>query len=251
MILLLLACAGASEDRVAGSCEASALLWDGQGFVVADNEQDDRLLRFGPDWAARAPQMLPEPIEDIEALAQAPGGGLVVVGSHSVNKKGAPQPERRRIGRYTDGAWVFVEPDLGGFGPALNIEGAALWQGAVWLGLRGPLSDDKAQLLRMSEDLSRVTETRLVDLGGLGIRALSPQGDNLLVIAGPVEDGGQAHSLWRMPPVGPPRRLEPTLPASAEGLAIGGDGRLYIVIDGDGKGEPCAVPSRRQVLPAP
>ena len=251
MILWMLACAGAADERVAGSCEASALLWDGQGFVVADNEQDDRLLRFDAAWSPAGTVALPHPIEDIEALALAPDGGLVVVGSHSVNKKGAPQPERRRIAHQVGGAWQLVEPDLAGFGPALNIEGAARWQGAVWLGLRGPLTDGEAQLLRLSEDLSRVTETRRLDLGGLGIRALSPQGDDLLVIAGPVEDGGQAHGLWRLSPSGPPRRLEPALPASAEGLAIGGDGRLYIVIDGDGKGEPCAVPSRRQVLPAP
>lgn len=250
MILLLLACGAPSADTLPGLCEASALLWDGHQFLVGDNEVDDRLFTFDAQMRPTGTLPLSPRVEDIEALAFDAAGELIVVGSHSTNKKGQPQPERRLLLRRQGEAWGPVRPDLDARGVGLNIEGAALWRGSVWLGLRGPLAGDEAQLLRLSADLQRVEEARALPLGGMGVRELTVVGADLLILAGPVEDGGPAHVLWRLPVEGPPVRLG-ELPNRTEGLAAGPDGSLRYVVDGDGKKPPCAVPSTWGLRPAP
>jgi hypothetical protein len=241
---------------LAGLCEASAIVPWGGGYLVGDNETEGALHRFGPDLAATGPLPLGAVVEDIEALAVLPDGGLLVVGSQGANKNGKRKPNREQV--LVLGA-APVTPDLSGCpecGPAralppkeggLSIEGAAYWGAHLWLGVRSPLRDGKALLLRMEGDprvALSVAEVVPVDLGGLGVRDLVPDGVGMLVLAGPTGGGDGAHRLYRLDvPTAPPKLVRDGLPSSAEGLLVE-PGGLLVVTDGDGKpGAPCAAPA--------
>jgi Protein of unknown function (DUF3616) len=245
----------ATGGVLAGSCEASSIVpWAG-GWAVGDNEQTGHLLRY--DAAMRPAGTLPlaTAVDDIEAVTVS-GDSLLLTGSYSRNKSGALRPERAWTGVVgAGGATLELEsacapcraarlapPEMGG----LNVEGLAVVGDDVWLGLRSPIVDGKAVLLRVAGGLTRgaADEMRTVDLGGRGVRELVPWGAGLLVLAGPA--GGQSAShrvYWLASPDAAPVDLAIDLPPSTEGIAVDGTSLLY-VIDGDGKGEPCATPAR-------
>lgn len=235
--------------------------WEG-GWLVGDNETPDRLFRFTADLAPAGETKLGDPVDDIEALALA-GDRPWVVGSQSANKEGKVRPLRERVALLGQPAFT---PDLTtcpaciqarGRAPnrgGLNVEGAAVWDGRLWLGLRAPLEGDRALLLQTDADPSKptaftVTRAMPVDLGGLGVRELVPWKQGLLVIAGPVDDAAVAHQLWWLAsPDAAPQRLPVDLPPGTEGIAPTGDG-LLLVTDGDGKpGSTCAKPATWQRL---
>lgn len=111
-----------------------------------------------------------------------------------------------------------ADPHLGLFLPipskdnGLDIEGLAVRDDRVWLGLRGPVlrgwaavlelqldlaGDGTLQLLRMNDKLRH--RKHFLQLDGLGIRDLLFDGDDLLVLAGPtMSDPGACH-LFRWP----------------------------------------------------
>ena len=242
-----------------GVCEASAIVWDGARFIVADNEQKKRLYIY--DAALRPTGELPlsEKIEDIEALTLLADGSLLIVGSQSNNSKGVNQPERQRLGQWSAGQLRTWTPDFGACAPCeaaralppesggLNVEGAARLGEAVWLGLRSPLVDGKALLLRMSADLGRAEQVVRVDLGGRGVRDLIAVDSGLLVVAGPADGAEQKHRLFTVDPrqaSGEARLLDQRLPPSTEGLVRGADGRLVFLTDG-AEGEPPSGPCRQ------
>lgn len=140
------------------------------------------------------------------------------------------------------------------------IEGAAtLFEAGrerLWLGLRAPLVDGKAVLLRFAKiDAFRFDAAALVDLGGRGIRELASHDRDLLAIAGPPVDAPAPFALWRLDPqMDPETPFAPTLvradlPTSSEGLLPTDDGAL-VVVDGDaGKGgASCKEPARQYRL---
>ena len=238
---------------LATSCEASTIVpWNG-GWLVGDNEDKRQLYAYDLDFTPRGPVSLPAEVDDIEALALA-GAGYWVVGSHSTNKDGEARPLRERLlapdGTLTPLALAACPacvaaqgraPNAGGF----NIEGAAVWDGALWLGLRAPLAPDgRAQLLRL-DAAGAVTEVAPLDLGGLGVRELVPDGDGLLVVAGPTADADTAHALYRVAADRTVTKLG-ALPPSTEGVALDptDPARLVYVTDGDGKPGKCTAPAR-------
>ncbi|MEX6507322.1 DUF3616 domain-containing protein [Jiella sp. M17.18] len=80
----------------------------------------------------------------------------------------------------------------------LDIEGMAVVDGRVFLGLRGPLLDSFAVIVTL--DLSprfhlRGYELSFLDLNGLAVRDLARWGNDLLILAGPVSD---AHGMFRL-----------------------------------------------------
>lgn len=251
-----------------GVCEASAVVWDGARYIVADNEQKKNLFTFDAALVPGEKLKLDTKVEDVEALARLRDGGLLVVGSQSTNKAGEREPEREQLGLWSAGSFSVWKPDLSACAPCvavrgkageeggLNIEGAAQVGDAVWLGLRSPLVDGKALLLRLSADLQRAEEVVMVDLGGRGIRDLMPWKTGLILVAGPA-DGRQApHQLFSLPELGAaPVPVGSPLPASTEGLTTAPDGQLLFLTDGAEWKEKdkagCEVPSTWGRIPAP
>ncbi|WP_255658282.1 DUF3616 domain-containing protein [Actinoplanes sp. L3-i22] len=143
----------------------------------------------------------------------------------------------------------------------LDIEGIAVVGERVYLGLRGPVlrgwafvlevrpyvtpEEPERLRLRLFED-GRPYRKHVLDLNGLGVRDLCPDGDDLLVLAGPTMslDGPVWIYRWHgASRVGMPsvvrgelisRELELTFGEGddhAEGMSLFGDGRVLVVYD--------------------
>ncbi|HEY8515739.1 MAG TPA: DUF3616 domain-containing protein [Candidatus Binatia bacterium] len=155
-------------------------------------------------------------------------------------------------------------------GDAFNIEGAAAVPGEngtsrIWIGLRAPLVERRAVLLRLVPEIVRdgniaFDAVATVDLGGRGIRELSYADGFVWGIAGSVEDSDRPSVLWRMPAallrdgatILRVQTATETLPPTAEGLVIQPEARRAIVLadgDTDKKKKRCVVPARQLVVP--
>ena len=132
----------------------------------------------------------------------------------------------------------------------LNVEGAVAipsGQGGaprIWLGLRSPLTEGNAVLLRLVPSLGefRFDGVAMLDLGGRGVRELALHDGALWGIAGPLEDAADGFALWRVPMTDVQPGLKGAavsfvrdLPASAEGLVFAG-GQWIVVFDVDRQG---------------
>ena len=143
----------------------------------------------------------------------------------------------------------------------LDVEGIAVRGDRVLLGLRGPVlrgwavvlelrpyvDEDEPDRLRLHElDDGARYRKHVLDLAGLGVRDLCPDGDDLLVLAGPTMDlDGPVHVFrWHgamsvdAPTVvrGDALTREVDLPYGegcdhAEGIGLLDDGRLLVVYD--------------------
>lgn len=134
----------------------------------------------------------------------------------------------------------------------------------LWVGLRAPVGERGAPLLRIHPPESaeaglRVAAVRWVDLEGGGMRGLSREGDRLLGIAGPAPDAGEGapFRLFSLPvdALNQGESLQPrwlgALPDSAEGLAAVGPW-LWVVTDGaEGDRGSCKEPATSHRLPLP
>jgi hypothetical protein len=151
--------------------------------------------------------------------------------------------------------------------PAFNLEGAvAVPAGAgsprLWIGLRAPLVDRHAVLLRLAPEPGalRFDAAAFLDLGELGVRDLGFAEGFVWGIAGPPVDSPADHLLWRFPAgaLATETVIAPTpiadLPTSAEGLAILDDQAL-VLIDGDApdpaQPEVCHTDSTYLLVPLP
>lgn len=130
--------------------------------------------------------------------------------------------------------------------PAFNLEGAvAVPEGnrdgaSVWVGLRAPLVDGKAVLLRHADPSKslKFDKVAFINLAGQGVRELTISGDTIWGIGGSPADGDEEHSLWQFPA----RKLEHgavvtpdiegAIPNNSEGLAIWNQ-KAIILTDGD------------------
>lgn len=235
--------AAAADNVLSGVCEASALLWRQDQWVVADNEVSDRLFLFDRSFQPAGTLPVDPPVKDIEALALH-ADRLFVVGSHSRKKSGKEDPARRQVVELGKGpvplSWAgcalctaAMEETKEGRG--LNVEGA-WWEGGLWLGLRAPVPAGKTLLVR-----AETGEMREVDTGGLGVREALRRADELLLVLGSAVDAPGTFKLWS-----DKRGVIATLPESLEGLGEDPEGVLWGVTDG-AKGEdgaPCQEPSR-------
>lgn len=305
-------------------CEASAVIsapWNEDLVLIADNEVAKQLYVFeieGGGLVSGKPWPMPEPKkdrpDDIEALTLL-GGDLVVVGSHSRNKKCDTKEDRHRLRRLavrSDGtleakgstidskaAWYdtfktngdgetaastgrgaclsrfFTSPpppgadkvcdalvaaeenDSADACEVFNIEGAVRAEGdRLWVGLRAPVVEDRAILLRLTEGFEELRFDRVttfLDLKGSRIRDLTLVGESLYGLAGPLTDDPAPFVLFRVNASdafgGGVVEVETKgrdLVDRSEGLLIK-DGRAYVVIDGDKpeeKGGPCVTPAK-------
>jgi hypothetical protein len=128
----------------------------------------------------------------------------------------------------------------------LNVEGAVAVpsgtrQHRVWLGLRTPLVNGKAVLLRHAGPgaVPAFDGTALVELDGWGIRDLTLHWGWVWLIAGPTEDDANAlFKLSRFPleALASNRLIAPEfvspLPNGAEGLVVDGSSAI-VLMDGD------------------
>ncbi|MEU8107387.1 DUF3616 domain-containing protein [Nonomuraea muscovyensis] len=133
----------------------------------------------------------------------------------------------------------------------LDVEGVAVRDERVYLGLRGPVLRGWAMVLEVRPveagggrlRLPEPPRKHFLDLGGLGVRDLCPYGDDLLLLTGPSMDldGPVRVMRWRIRQSGevvPSDELETLaeLPYGVgcdhpEGLAVLADGRLMVVYD--------------------
>lgn len=143
----------------------------------------------------------------------------------------------------------------------LDVEGIAVRGDRVLLGLRGPVlrgwafvlqvrpyvDEDKPDRLRLHKlDDGRRYRKHVLDLAGLGVRDLCPDGDDLLVLAGPTMDLDGPVRIYRWHDAmtddvatvvrGTALTQELELPYGegcdhAEGLGMLDDGRLLVVYD--------------------
>jgi hypothetical protein len=141
--------------------------------------------------------------------------------------------------------------ELPGKDNGLDVEGIAVVSERIYLGLRGPVLRGWAVLLELRLEEAGRSRLRLrepyrkhfLDLGGLGVRDLCPDGDSLLILAGPTMDLDGPVRVVRWRPgvrqgVVPEGELETVieLPYGVkcdhpEGLALLADGRLMVVYD--------------------
>lgn len=247
--------------RLAGICEASAVVAREGGFWVGDNEGETHLYAFSPALESAGTVPLGAEIEDLEALASLPVG-LLAVGSQGANKRGERRPARERVlllGHKPH------RPDLSDCSPCeaarslppkeggLSVEGAAWWREKLWFGLRSPLLGGRAIVLEMAGDPARdlrVAHQHTLDLGGFGVRAMLAEDDRLLLLAGPAGRGDDPHRLYALSAPGDdprqlsPERLPADLPPASEGIAPLAGGDYLVVTDGDGEpGGPCEDPA--------
>jgi len=105
----------------------------------------------------------------------------------------------------------FLAFPLGDKENGFNIEGLAVRDGRVFLGLRGPVLGGWAIILDVEidetepgvlalttmQDTQRAYKKHFVDLDGLGIREIQFHGDDLLILAGPTMQVEGAMKLFR------------------------------------------------------
>lgn len=227
------------------SCEPSALVRTADGFLLGDNEDEEHLYAFDDTMALKATRALPTRVEDIEAIALL-GGSLVVVGSHSRNRSGKAKPDRHRI-LMADGRVFAVDTTNLPDADALDIEGAIGLNDTLVLGLRAPLAAGLAQLLVVDTGAAagRIERVVPIDLGGAGVRELTPYRSGFLVISGPSTDRPVPFGLWWMANLDTaPVKLDVSLPTSSEGAWLSGSTTLRVVVDGDGEPGACSEPGR-------
>ncbi|MEO3890325.1 DUF3616 domain-containing protein [Nonomuraea sp. B5E05] len=180
---------------------------------------------------------------------QTPGQGAILSGGQGLTTH---LRDDRHLGAFLD---------LPGKDNGFDVEGIAVVAEQVYLGLRGPVLRGWAVVLELRLDDAGGGRLRLrepyrkhfLDLDGLGVRDLCPDGDSLLVLAGPTMslDGPVRVVRWRPNRCGdvvPAGELETVLelPYGAgcdhpEGLALLACGRLMVVYDS---------PSPARVTPA-
>jgi hypothetical protein len=142
--------------------------------------------------------------------------------------------------------------------PPLNVEGAVAVPGVdgearVWIGLRAPLVDGKAVLLRQVKDRRSFAfdAVALIDLKENGVRELTFAAGKVWGIAGPRAHSGRPHFLWSFDAsalkdgalIAP--AVAGDLPTSAEGLAISGQNAIVLMDGAQGDNGPttCRIDS--------
>lgn len=196
-------------------------------------------------------------------------GYFYVIGSHGLSrKKGKFEKESFLVFRFKRGGAVeksarlreamraaqpiapFAEKPLNANGA--NIEGIAVAGGRLYAGFRGPSIDGRAFILDAAVDgifgiAPLDTKVHALALGaGRGIRDLARVDDGVLVLAGPVTEGGGGPSVFHWNAAGALKKIADlggTLPgAKAETLLLLEQQpqryRVLVMFDGPANGQP-------------
>jgi hypothetical protein len=212
-------------------------------------------------------------LNDPEAITAGPDGTMFVCTSHSLNKKGHLPESRRRLLHLSLGAdrkaKVIGQLDLSvartadGKAPwdngPLDIEGIAFREGALYVGLKSPLTaDGRASILRLPDVVS-VMNSGVVPAGALtlwsrtrfcvphegktvceGIADLAFLPDGSLLVAANAPKGMDADgggSLWKLSaPNATPTLLKRFEGLKPEGVALAPNhSSAVVVFDTDGR----------------
>ena len=198
------------------------------------------------------------PVTDVDGLPT-PVPELVVDGEKHRAAALGRRDDLRRLLRDDDHLAPFV--GIPGKDNGLDIEGIAVRADRVYLGLRGPVlrgwafvlelrpyvdPDEPGRLRLRLFDEGRPYRKHVLRLDGLGVRDLCPDGDDLLVLAGPTMDLDGPVRIYRwhdacrvdLPAVvrgaALTRDLEITYGEGddhAEGLSLLGEDRVLVVYD--------------------
>ncbi len=242
---------------------------------------------LGPDASLRRPLRIDTELSDIEALARTRDGEVLVYGSHSRNNRCERRANRRLFlglrltaGGVSPGSVPLVTTSIGadakelfGSSPSgvlarvasaftrgeeaadrgdcaqtLDIEGAVVVGDDVWLGLRRPLVDGHAAIVRhdVRSRRLRFDDARLLDVRGNGVRGLTFHEGDVYGLSRGV--------LWRFPASALessgsiPVEHVADVPPNSEGVAIH-EGRAIVVQDGVEGSPACEVDSHYVVVP--
>jgi hypothetical protein len=165
------------------------------------HEGDKALRRLGRVVGQDNRQILVRlPIADVDGRPT-PVGSLTVDGDTHRAAVLAPKDNLRTL--LADDEHLAMFLPIPGKDNGLDIEGIAVHDDRVYLGLRGPVlrgwafvlelrpyvDPDSPQRLRLRHFADgRAYRKHVLDLGGLGVRDLCPAGEDLLVLAGPTMD---------------------------------------------------------------
>lgn len=277
---------GKKAEDVSGLACVSAAGFPRDCLIVDDESQgaqwvrlnDDRLvtdensaIRLISDTHGGKPMEL-----DAEGVAF-DDGAFYVAGSHGAPRKDE-MSEAEWIARVKADSHVFriiareAPDDSAGLRPllladpvlspfvdlplepnGLTIEGLAVMDDRAFFGMRGPVVNGCAVIFEASidglfEGGVEAGRSHLLNLGsGRGVRDLTPLGDDLLVLAGPVGEGG-SYSVFRWTPpaasmTAPAEHvadLEPVDDAKAEGILVLDADPLRVLglFDGPDEGGP-------------
>lgn len=222
---------------------------------------DERRLAFGLfDWSGGALTGTPVRTSPSEwrRLLQTDGCRHELIASRDADLVG-------RLCATIAAGQADAEHSREGCAQGINVEGVAVLPGGgdprVWLGLRGPLLDGRAVLLRLATlEALRFDAAVTLELHGDGVRDLTVAGDRLWILAGPPADDLRAGTLWHLPldrladgAVLSPALAVAGLPPFAEAIAIDpATGSGFALIDGDeekGPGHPNGCPQPARYVP--
>jgi hypothetical protein len=270
LVPVLLGAAPAGHQlRYQGLCEASAAaVVDARHFVVASDDLEHLLIYARGDPAPVGRLTVPD-VSDIEAAARI-GDTIFWLTSHSLSKMGEDKPKRRQLfatkvvgsrlelvgTRFRDlrallARLAHVDEKL--LARRLNIEGlAAAPDGSLLIGLRRPLADGKAQVVRIADPFALVglappargavtapsAWLAPLALGGRGIRSIERAGEGahryLIAAGGPDDDGVAPKLFWwdggQRLADGPHPDLRGMAP---EALIVWGDGSGQLIGDNE------------------
>ncbi|WP_235030959.1 DUF3616 domain-containing protein [Nonomuraea solani] len=229
------------EADIEGMARANGHLW----LVGSHSLKRRRAKAKDPDKAAdRLATVIREenryilvrlPLDD----AGDPGPGLIMSGGNSLTT------------HLSDDRHLAPFLALPGKDNGLDVEGIAVTSDRVYIGLRGPVLRGWAVVLELCPEEGGKGRLRLREpyrkhflyLRGLGVRDLCPDGDSLLILAGPTMDLDGPVRVLRWRPgnkkrVVPEDELEVVLDLPygvgcdhPEGLVRLADGRLMVVYD--------------------
>lgn len=260
--------------EVTSAPELSGLAWSaalGRWLAVTDDTgREEKKNRRAP-WvlavdAAGALDAAPvelsgvAALDDAEAICPGPEGTFFLLTSHSPNKAGKTPPERRQL------LWLGLEErklvvrgvaDLSGalaqvlpFDARPDLEGLGFKEGKLYVGLKEPLSEGKAQVLELAggleafsgkpPTLAKWKELPLCVEGvcqGVSDLLFLPDGTLLLASNAPKSGPkGKGGALWRVEEKGGAAlvRSFPGLKPEGLGLSPGRDA-VQVVFDTGGK----------------
>ncbi|MDX2264464.1 MAG: DUF3616 domain-containing protein [Hyphomicrobiales bacterium] len=236
-------------DRPEREADVEALAWDGERLWICGSHAIKRTQLGGVPDEVKAPRTLL---------------GFLTLNKHGEPQSGVSLPRKEKTGSLL---WA-VEEDKGPLNAAifekqdwLDIEGFAVKGRYALVGLRRPLIEGRAVIIRIElkigDELAIKEQDwgwapmKTLDLGGLGVRDLLAAGEDALIIAGPqvTANGPYALYLWRTAFAGgaQARKLmdlpgDDTVKPEAMTLI---DGRLLVINDG-----PQQDPARPGVISA-